>query len=457
MASKSRLRRHEAPLSSKRHLYAALTQPKGVCCVSTHGIVDALHAEALTGGSGQKNLSSVLLPRNKGSQPLAQSFIRHEIRRHPDARRRGSHYTIASTEDMVPAAAEIVISGRLCAWVFGNRIDQDEYGFPVYPPVDLANVVEAAASGGLSGALQHQLTKTVHTPANKLAYQLSILEVTGALTRQGVYIAAEETGTGIDTMSGDHVRVDAGFSAPLIRTNLLTLLALRGVAQSTTALLERYDLGSVDHGSLLSKMVAVLRRAPGQRLPVRHLRHALNIVGKGAPTSAWMKMKTHGVATGLIKECIDLGLRCRDAAKDKEQCLMSHRAIRLASPYPVSSHLSAQPMLDRSSSRQLLDTLSQCGTKGSLAGALATALLAHPRHVTKLTSMSVKDLGTFRRPEQVGRAKSFRYFAFGFSDSKSTASSQHEPSRVRTEATTLQQVQRRCAASSTLPVVIGVS
>ena len=148
----------------------------------------------------------------------------------------------------------------------GLREADGEHGLPeLASGSDLAKVVNAVAQGGVAGVLQHQLTKSVQIPAAKLAYHLTTLEVQHVMRRDPVYLPSETT-------------------TDVLRTNVLTLPALRHSAMQTTAApLSQYAQDDDDHTSLLGQMTAVLSRAPHQLLPTYKLRSELRLSGKGRP------------------------------------------------------------------------------------------------------------------------------------------------------------------------------
>ena len=368
-------------------------------------------------------------------------FLWRELRNHPsllfcEIREDAVHNVALLNPDIVCMVANAWLIAALC----GVRELVDEIGLPMLSTPEVASLFQLAAQCGMAGVLQHRLTKVVHIPANKLAYQLSMLEMDGVLQRQVVYIVPFKRrclAEGIPNLT-------AGTSANMIRTNLLRLPTLRqGTLQTLAAPIMGFVKSNDGHSSLLSQMVAVLDRAPSQMLPLRRLRHMLHLAGKGIAANTWIRLRFHALSASVIEE-----IRYRthfDGTRDRaSRCGI--RLLRLpVSPRPPTR-------LDRPPTHQMIDTLSSACAQRALAGKLAAsftaALSLHPRHTAKLTDACVADFGVICRPEQFGRAKTYRYFPHNHVESVVRAAgifAQDSEPLLAEHGETLQLALRKCA------------
>ena len=476
------------PLLSSKHARAGVGSRREACgfisgasAMSAALLRDAVRIIALAGGADGLPLSSLFQLLQEMAHAFTpdaatKAFVWSELCKH-------RHVLLQSprNEDVrairVEAAGAVRVSAneRLRAWVCGIREGEDKDGFPTFASADMAKVIEDTARGSGTGALQHHVTKSVGIPANKLAYQLSMLEMDYVMRRQAVIVKLPKGGGGAavvvrstdaDGEGADADDVDtagstsaaAGSSLPLgrkgnaglsmLRTNLLMLPALRqGEAQTTAAPLAQYAKGNGDQDSLLSQMVGMLSRAPYQRLPLVRLRRALHLIGKGEATHTWRRLKAYALATGIIAEAryrVSVGVRA-----DGTPRIGTRHALRLLSqPAVLSSTLT--PLLDQPPMQQILNELSSAGTSGVLVSGFSSLQL-HPKHITKLTSAVVADFGASSRPEQIGRSRAHRYFAPGLepgarASTEANAGSSSSASRARLQhgGETLQNAQRRC-------------
>ena len=362
-------------------------------------------------GGGADGIPMADLSQMAPSDETAQHFLWHELHRHPHIR--VSHTgggasagaAIPAFSPELVAQAKVISHEWLRSTVCGYREDVDDGGLPAPPGAVVAKVLQAAATGGVIGVLQNRLTKAVREPANKLAYQLSHLEHEFVLRRHVVYLSSLVKRSIVGGAADSHA--DEQYNT--MRTNLVRLPMLRqGAAQTVAAPLSHYARGDADQSSLLSRMVDALSRAPGRMLPTRRLRRALDlsfVQGRrhSALVTAWSTLKLHALSTGLIEE-----LKFSNESRNGRRSV--RRAIRLLS-HPVQ--LRNRAHIDRPPIQQVASQLGAAGAQGVLPGSFTKDLRLQKEHTTSLLEACVADLGITRRPEQIGRTKSFRYFARG--------------------------------------------
>ena len=413
-------------------------------------VQDALHAVALQGSAGV-HLDALweLLPRI-GADEAVRAFVWEHLRSHP-------HLGVALVDDVSSVAQTESQVRQLPVADAGNVYitASESLREHVYDPnrdgesttAEQVKVIDALAQFGSRGVLQSMLTRVVGVwpldraypacdalalparaiafaaalatpcllstgvPANKLAYTLFQLESDHAIHREPVYVDVYPGRGG----HGHYKNV-----APMTRTNLVTLSALR--APPVGIDLSQYSGHEVREATLLEQMVRVLAASPMAMLPIYRVRQELEITHSGGNKAVWGRLKSRALQEGIIEE---VRFKVHKAAGSDSAAAFgttAHQAVRqgirlvrrwaaASDGDPTIGGVAFPSLIDHSAMLQVQTMLQAAANTGFLAHSFSGALHLHPKHASKRIKHLVAAHGVTKQPEQSGRAKAYRLFA----------------------------------------------